>query len=292
MNRFYQTGLGNRQKNLLYSKLAESTGGLYHEANRNLTGHLLRGPVFPDGGAAGHLRHGRGMRHLAHRRTVHAHHVSRLYLPGLIGPNCTHRPPLDRAGHFLRRHLHRLSGHGGAMQPSAGLLPPFPHGVQLGFCGSRHGGQREAIPRLRPRFSRGHGRSLPGRGHYRTQHHGGLPAHRNGVSGGALPTVYYGFAKKTSFLGLRPGASYRRESGARETGCHGHEPGRRDLLLLHPMAPPILSRHWGPVRLRLRRRSDERAVSGRGRSHCSRLCGRMYRCHGGQSQSALVWGGI
>ena len=69
-----------------------------HETCRVHPGHLLPGTLFADGSAAGDLRHGRGVRHRAHRRTQHPHRFSRLHLQGPDGPADAHRPPLAQPG--------------------------------------------------------------------------------------------------------------------------------------------------------------------------------------------------
>ena len=67
-------------------------------------------PLLADGGTAGDLRHGGGVRHRTHGGAQHPHHVPRLHQPGPVGPAAAHRPPLEKPERDPGRHLHRLSG--------------------------------------------------------------------------------------------------------------------------------------------------------------------------------------
>ena len=65
-----------------------------YETNSVHTGHLLSGAVLADGGAAGDLRHGGGVRHRAHGGAQCAHGVSGLCQPGSQRPAAGHRRSL------------------------------------------------------------------------------------------------------------------------------------------------------------------------------------------------------
>ena len=63
----------------------ERTGGPDHEASGKHTGYFLPGAVLPDGGAAGAVGDGGGVRRDPHGGIEHPYHFPGFHLPGPDG---------------------------------------------------------------------------------------------------------------------------------------------------------------------------------------------------------------